>query len=353
MEESQNTLREAISASFDAVETGTPQVETVQATTERPRDEQGKFAKAEQPKAESAKESTPEPAQTTQQQEQPKQEQAQTAPQRPSTWKKDYLPIWDKISQGIPLTAEESTKLAAYTQQRETEYKTGVSTYKAEAEKAKELQNAIAPFIPVLQQHNIQPTQWIQNLGQAHQTLALGTPEQKIQMFTKLAQDYGIPLNMIGNAAQGQPQDQTILQLMQEIQNLNSQVGQVSGWREQQEQMQLQHEMSKMEDAEKFPHFQMVRGIMAQFLESGQAADLETAYAMAVEPIEAMIQERIAQSAPQSAPTAQQVVAKAKAAAVSPKSANPAGKVASTTDAKDRRAVLAEQVDAMLGGGRL
>lgn len=347
----QTTLRDVISASFDAVEggeTSTP-VEQSAKSEDRPRDESGKFAKVEQPKEEpQAKQPEPEVKP-----EPPQQEQTSSTPQRPSTWKKDYLPIWDKISQGIPLTAEESTKLAAYTQQRETEYKTGVSTYKAEAEKAKELQAAIAPFIPTLQQHNIQPTQWIQNLGRAHQTLALGTPEQKIQMFTQLAQDYGIPLNMIGNAAQGQPQDQTVIQLMQEIQNLKSQVGNVSSWREQQEQMQIQHEMSKMEDAEKYPYFQMVRGTMAQFLESGQAADLETAYSMAVEPIEAIIQERIAQSAPQSHQSAQQVVAKAKAAAVSPKSANPVGKVASTTDAKDRRAVLAEQVESMLGGGRL
>jgi len=64
--------------------------------------------------------------------------------QRPTTWKKEYLPIWDKLTKGEQLTKEEGIKLAEYTGfQRETEFKRGVSTYKAEADRAKDLENAI------------------------------------------------------------------------------------------------------------------------------------------------------------------------------------------------------------------
>ena len=58
-------------------------------------------------------------------------------------------------------------------------------------------------------------------------------------------------------------------------------------------------------------------------------------------------QERLLKDAKQAAIKAQQV-AKAKAAAVSPKSVTPSGKVAETGDKKDRRSLIAEQLgDAM------
>lgn len=361
----QTTLREQLAASFDAAEsagTAAPQQtaaapaqvqpQAQQQAAQKPqqgqaRDDHGKFTKSEPQQAQaSAQQQTAQPD--------PAQQQAQSnAPVRPTTWKKDYLPIWDKLATGAALTPEEATKLAAYTQQRETEYKTGVSTYKAEAEKAKELQEAVAPFMPELQRYNIKATDWIASLGNAHRTLALGTPEQKLQMFSRLAQEYGVPLQMISGAQQGQQQDPVTMQLLQEIQNLKSQVGGVSAWRQQQEQATIQSEIAKMEDVTKYPFFQQVRGMMAQLLETGQAQDLHMAYAMAVEPIEAMINDRIGQSGAQHDQSAIQAAQAAKAKAVSPKSATPSGKVTTNVDAKDRRAVLAEQVDALLGGGRV
>jgi len=39
----------------------------------------------------------------------------------------------------------------------------------------------------LLQENNIAPQQWISNLGTAHKTLALGSPQEKLQMFAQLA----------------------------------------------------------------------------------------------------------------------------------------------------------------------
>jgi hypothetical protein len=97
---------------------------------------------------------------------------------------------------------------------------------------------------------------------------------------------------------------------------------------------------------EKFPHFDVVREEMAQLLELGKAQDLETAYKKAVrmnDDVWEIEQERLLSSAKQQASKAQQV-AKAKAAAVSPKSVTPSGKVAEPGDKKDRRSILAEQM---------
>lgn len=342
MEESQNTLRDALNASFDEViETSAP----IEPAAEKPRDEQGKFAKEQQElPLEVKQEAKPEEVKVETQEE--------SKPARPTTWKKEYLPIWDKLSSGQALTPQESAKLAFYTQQRETEYKTGVSTYKNEAMQAKELQDALAPFIPELTAQNIPPNQFIKNLGNAHMMLVKGSPEQKLALFSKLAQDYGVPLNAVQQTMQGGQLDPTTLQLMQEIQNLKSQVSGVAGWRDKLENEQIQAQLSEYSDAAKYPYFEMVRGNMAQLLESGKAQTLKEAYEQAAAPLEEMVNARLAQVAPQQTHNDPKVVQMAKAKAVSPKSSAPSGSVASST-AKDRRSLLAEQVDALMGGARV
>jgi len=336
MENAQNTLREALEASFDqvenVVETSTPSQETVDVET-KPRDEQGKFAQKEEVKTvESA----------------PQVEEEKPANIRPSTWKKEYLPIWDKLSTGQPLSPEESAKLAAYSNQRENEYKTGVSTYKAEAQQAKMLQDAIAPFVPDLQAQNIAPNQFIQNLGNAHMMLVKGTPEQKMNVFARLAQEYGVPLNAVAQTQQGGQIDPTVLQLMQELQAIKSQVSGVTGWRDQQENQQIQQQLSEYTDVEKYPYFEMVRGNMAQLLEAGKAQTLKEAYEQATEPFETLFNQRLEQVKATQPHVDQQAVQKAKAKAVSVKSSTPSGSV-TTTSAKDRRALISEAVDNLMG----
>jgi len=99
-------------------------------------------------------------------------------------------------------------------------------------------------------------------------------------------------------------------------------------------------------DVEKYPHFDVVREEMAQLLELGKAQDLETAYKKAVrmnDDVWSVEQERLLKDAKQAAMKAQQV-AKAKAAAVSPKSVTPSGKVSDGSDKKDRRSLIADQL---------
>ena len=114
---------------------------------------------------------------------------------RPTTWKKEYVEVWNKMQDGKPLDKAEFAKFAEYANQRESEYKKGVSAYKAEADNARQLTEAIGQFTPELQKHGIHPVAWINNLGRAHYTLANGTYEQKLNAFNRLAQDYGIQLN--------------------------------------------------------------------------------------------------------------------------------------------------------------
>ncbi len=272
---------------------------------------------------------------------------------RPTTWKKEYVEVWNKMQEGKPLDKAEFAKFAEYANQRESEYKKGVSAYKAEADNARQLTEAIGQFTPELQKHGIHPVAWINNLGRAHYTLANGTYEQKLNAFNRLAQDYGIQLNQdalqMPEQAYVDPYQQ---QLMQQLQATQQQVAQLSAIREQEENARLSNEISRVSsDKERFPHFDMVREDMAQLLERGIAQDLETAYAKAVrinDEVYKLEQDRLLKSAGTQASKAQQV-AKAKATAVSPKSVTPSGQVAKT-DAKDRRSLLMANLADAEGG---
>ena len=265
---------------------------------------------------------------------------------RPSTWKKEYVQIWDKMEKGEQISKDDFTKFAEYANQRESEYKKGVSTYKAEADRARELENAIAPFQQEFSQQGISPAAWINNLGRAHMVLSKADHAQKIQVFQRLAQDYGIQLNNEGQFVQPQV-DAYTQQLMSQLNQVNQEVSNIKGRFAQEENQRLMSEIEKVRsNVEKFPHFDVVREEMAQLLELGKAQDLETAYKKAVrmnDDVWEVEQERLLNTAKQQASKAQQV-AKAKAAAVSPKSVTPSGKVAEPGDKKDRRSILAEQM---------
>jgi len=274
---------------------------------------------------------------------------------RPTTWKKEYRDVWDKMQEGKPLDKAEFIKFAEYANQREAEYKRGVSAYKAEADHAKQITDAINPFIPELQKHGISPSAWINNLGRAHYTLANGSYEQKLNAFNRLAQDYGIQLNQdalqMPEQAYVDPYQQ---QLMQQLQATQQQVAQLSQIREQEENTRLSNEISRVSSNKvAFPHFDMVREDMAQLLERGLAQDLESAYAKAVRVNDEAFkleQDKLLRSANTQASKAQQV-AKAKATAVSPRSVTPSGQVKGT-DAKDRRSLIEANL-ADIEGGRV
>ena len=342
-ENEQLDRRDLIAQAFDDAEEGTLEapeeveieVEPVDEIAEQARDEKGQFTKEEEIEA-----ASDEPVEIEEKDEEP-------ALQRPSTWKKEYLPIWDKLTSGEQLTKEEAIKLAQYSNQRESEYKKGVSTYKAEADRARVLEEAIAPFQEEFVKQGITPATWINNLGRAHMILTKAPHEQKVQMFQRLAQDYGLQLNQDGQFAAPPQVDAYTQQLMNQLNQVNQEVSTIKGRFQQEEQVRLTNEIERVRsNVEKFPHFDVVREEMAQLLELGKAQDLETAYAKAVrlnDDVWAIEQDRLLKNAQKQSSKASQV-AKAKAAAVSPKSVTPSGKVTETGDKKDRRALLSEQL---------
>lgn len=354
MEEQKVSLRDHIESAMEQVENGNEPVDQVESLDVAPqddiaiessgpdRDESGRF-KSKEPKEEVAAAA---PAQEETEETEQVEVEAAPALVRPSTWKKEYMPIWDKLEKGEALSKEESRKLAEYSNQRESEYKKGVSTYKAEAERARQLEEAINPFVPELQQQGISPAAWINNLGRAHMMLSKAPYEQKVEMFQRLAQDYGIQFNQMGQAQQLDPYAQ---QLMAQMQRNEQEVQAIKSRFQQEEEARLNAEIEQFSsDVEKYPHFEALREDMAQLLDLGKAQDIPTAYKLAVrlnDDVWQQEQERLLSQAKHDA-LKQQQIAKAKSASVSVRSTTPSGKVNDGLDTKDRRAVLAAQMEA-------
>lgn len=330
------TLRDALEGAFEAAETGTldavgdaPAIETsdppdpsgeTSETAPRTRDESGRFAsKVEETEAAA---------------------EVEAKPQRkaPSSWKKDYWGQWDKLA-----TDPELAPLQDYIEQREGEFAKGVSTYREEAMKAKDLQDAITPFLPILNEHGLSPAGHVKALMSTHQMLVQGSAEQKAQIFRQLATTYGIPMQAV---ASGEVDPQQ-LHTLQELQTLRQTVGQLQMTQQQREQMETQAQIDAFKP--NAPHFEEVRETMVGLLQTGHANDLKTAYDKACrlnDNVWAKVQSE--QTASSQREAAQRAQAK-KAAAVSTRSSAPTGqKVA--VNGNDIRSTLESAFDAHSGG---
>ena len=311
----EDTRREKLLEQFDQVESA-PAGET--AREDVPRDDQGKFAAKE-------------PEQTMMQQaEQPVEEPVWKRP--PASWKKDYHDAWQ--------TADD--RLKEYAWQREEQMKAGVQPLMEKARLADQFQEVLNPYMDTIRGLNIEPTQAVKALMEADHALRFSDPQQKQQLFMRLAQQYGVTL---GGELQQQPFDPNISALQQELNRVR---GEVMSWKEQQEQVQNQSLLGEINSfALKAEHFEEARPTMISLLQSGVATTLEEAYEKAIR-LDDNLYQQVQQSRQAQAETQQKVVAnqaakKARAAAVSVRSAAPGATTA--TKAQDRRSMLAEQFD--------
>lgn len=317
------SLRDQLESAIETV-SETPEVEVTETKSERVRDESGKFTKAET-KVEEKVEETP----IAEVQEEVVAE-AKPAKPRPSSWKKDYEESWGKLD----------PNLQDYITQREADFAKGVSTYKNQWEQAQPILNTMEKFAPILQQNGVDPAQWINSLGTAHQTLVYGTPDQKLQMFAQLANDYGVDLNGLTGGQSISPQFSMIANELSQIKN---QWQQFQSQQEQQEQAQLKSEIDVFSKDK--PYFEDVRETMAGLLQNNMASDLQTAYDKAIR-LHDDIWQKIQSEQVKSSQTEQKSkIAAVKAKAISPKSSSPTANMSIGGKGNNLRDQLASIVD--------
>lgn len=261
------TMREALSSAMEAHRPQENEVENVdvhenEASTNteqdetRVRDEKGRFVAKEKPKVEETPEIT-EPPEIT---ETPAETKAETKPNRPNSWKKEYWETFDKAD----------PNLQKYIHERETQFHEGLNQYRERAQLADLWNQAILPYQRNFHDMGLNPQQAIQSILNTESLLRYGSPDQKRQAIHNLVSTYGIDMSQPTQPQTYTPQD--IERLVNERFEAvtNSQ-------REQTAQAQLDEFMKNPPE-----HLQTVMQDMIKLLNAGLSDSYQDAYDKAV-----------------------------------------------------------------------
>lgn len=325
----EDDLHSALAAAFEqeeSEEVEAPAAEEV----EQPRDDEGKFAAADEDHVREVTEKA-----------------EQTAPPRraPSSWKPAAQDAFLKASRREQLTAEEVDLLTSEAERREGDYHKGLEQYKHHAHEAQVFQKAVEPYMKTIQSLGVDAPTAISRLLQVDHTLRYADSATKSRMFSQIAQEYGIDLQH----AAGQPKvDPMVLQLQNQLQQQQMQYQQLSNMQAQREQAQYHSEIDRFASDPAHPYFESVKDEMALLLQSGKATDLKSAYDTAVwmraDTRQSLVDKQRAEA--QRLATEQSHAAKAKSAAVSVKSSSPASTGVQPVKGSLREQLLAAMNDA-------
>lgn len=190
----------------------------------------------------------------------------------PKTWRKEAAATWAALP---PEAKAEILK-------REEDIFKGIEAYKADAGFGKSLKGVLAPYMPTLQQYNIDPVAQVQQLMNAHYTLALGTPQQKAQLFQQLARDYQIDLGQLVPPDEAPYIDPAVKDLQSQLQAVKSQLSSAEQARFTEVKQTLEKQINTFAQDPANIHFNEVANDMAVLLEKGVCKTLPEAYERAV-----------------------------------------------------------------------
>jgi hypothetical protein len=168
---------------------------------------------------------------------------------------------------------------------REEDMFRGLESYRTAAGFGQTVHKTLQPYLPILQQYNIDPVQQIAGLMQSHHTLALGTPEQKAGLLLKITKDYGIDLQTLVQMADPNNApyvDPTVQHLTQTVQTLQSELAKQNQQRLTETRAKLSADIDAFAKDGKNLYFSEVANDMAVLIESGVCKTLPEAYEKAV-----------------------------------------------------------------------
>lgn len=330
--EQTESRRDVLSEQFEALEQPAEQpVEEAKPAGDRPRHPDGKFAPGK------AAESVKAPVQVAQTETVgPAKDPVWKRP--PASWKKDYHEAWAGLD----------PRVQEYAYQREEQMRAGVVPLMEKAKFADAMTQVIEPYMATIRGMGIDAPRAVKALMEADHILRTSDPQRKVAYFARLAQQYGINLGDVGQQ-QTTPVDPNYHMLANELNRVR---GEVMSWKEQQERAQneaLQSEISRF--AQGHEHFETVRPVMVQLLQSGAAKDLDEAYKKAIrlddDLFESIQKAQQAEALTQTVAAKDRAAKQARSAAVSVRSSTPGTHTA--PKAQTRREQLSESFDSLSG----
>lgn len=288
---------------------------------EQPRASDGKFApKSEAPAAPAAPVTDAAPA-----------EPAKPARKMPASWKRDLEPVFGKLAQN-----DEFAAVLDEIERRESDYHRGIEQYKGAAEFAREMQAAIRPFEATMASINMAPQQAVRELLALDHTLRYGSPGDRARVVQSIAQRYSIDLKALETEAAAHPPAPPALTAIEQ------KLAAIENAQRRTQVEAINREIAAFAQGKEF--FDEVNDDMAALIQAGRAADLNTAYEMAVWARPETREKLLAKQRAEAQAEARKAEAAAQSAASSVAGA-PSGASSAAASPKDRRALIASLMD--------
>jgi hypothetical protein len=199
-----------------------------------------------------------------------------------------------------------------------------------EGEAKKQLEpilEATREVAPILRSIGKPPGELLKSYANIEATLAFGTYADKIKLFGKIAETYGVPFappEPDPYADPLQPQGEAYA-VVHDLQSQNRQLqSQLQSYQQQQEQRATEQVISTIQSfasstnpdgSPKYPFFEVVKPAMGALIAEGKAATLEDAYALATKPLQDKLQAEVTAKQKAAQEAQAQAVARAKKAA--------------------------------------
>lgn len=140
------------------------------------------------------------------------------------------------------------------------------------------------------------PAGMINSILAAEYQLRTGTPEQRVQAFAQLAQQYGVnPATLTGGQPAAYQQQHQAPSYNPQFMQMRQELDALKAAREEEFDRQLTNQIESFKSAKdekgkaRYPHFEAVKSAMALALHNGEVETLEDAYVRAMEPFKAAI----------------------------------------------------------------
>lgn len=193
----------------------------------------------------------------------------------PRTWRQEAAAMWAQVPAPVQ---QEILK-------REEDIFKGIETYKQAAEFGAPIRQVMDPYLPILQQYNIQPAAQVADMMKAHYTLAFGTQAEKLALIQQVVKDYNVDLtglNAQANGGDGQYVDPQVARLQSEINELKSHLTQQDRAAIEAKRQEITRHVEAFAADPKNVYFEELATDIAHLLRTGAEKSVEAAYQTAL-----------------------------------------------------------------------
>lgn len=318
-----SSLNDAISAALDKHGYGEEKPADEAPTEGRSRDDKGRFAAKQDQEAASAPEqgTSDQPPQVASTEQPAQNAQPEISEGHFRGWTPDQRAAFGQLPPEAQKTVLDVVK------GRDTYYGEKIAEFDQALKAASPYVTAVQPHLQRISQVTQDPASYVKHVLDIDHRLQFAPYQEKAQLISELAKNVGVPISIQQADPFADPMSMggeaypVIHDLRNQINQLTAQVQSYKQVQETAEQQQLESHVrsfasqTNADGSPKHPHFEVVKGTMAQLLRNRQASSIEEAYAIAVKPVEEAISKQIAAQTRATQAASQAALEKAKKAA--------------------------------------